>query len=352
MSDYIEKAYSVEKDIVGMEPYEQLKFVSKLYNEMAQIPPAEMGNINEFCNAHTHVESIWNYLLDDYKKNLISELEQKISNLPYCSSCSTNNKDKNIIINVEISELFFAEICYKWGSLTLNISFSQRIKDRYDNISFFNVVVRWKIIPDWLKNETKYYHGHFEKDVSLNNLIDTVLDTAKELHDKKVDIISFCRASSNIDDKGNLIVRHKNWKTKGKLESITKETPLLHVYHAKKTEQDKWDSSPYFHGSNGTYVENAIMYWCLNLKIKRPSYEVPHPIPYSVEIHNYITQTLMPKLGWERITQDRLKKLNNIIEGKTLELETTDTDQAALNREFKPVGFKDWNDYLDSIIHL
>lgn len=156
MNDYIEKAYSVEKDIVGMEPYEQLKFVSKLYNEMAQIPPAEMGNINDFCKAHTHVESVWNYLLDDYKKSLVSELEQKISDLPYCSSCNTNDKDKNIIINVEISELFFAEICYKWGSSTINISILQRIKDRYDNISFFNVVVRWKLIPDWLKNTTKY----------------------------------------------------------------------------------------------------------------------------------------------------------------------------------------------------
>lgn len=77
MNDYIEKAYSVEKDIVGMEPYEQLKFVSKLYNEMAQIPPAEMGNINDFCKAHTHVESVWNYLLDDYKNLWFRNLSKR-----------------------------------------------------------------------------------------------------------------------------------------------------------------------------------------------------------------------------------------------------------------------------------
>ena len=74
------------------------------------------------------------------------------------------------------------------------------------------------------------------------------------------------------------------------------------------------------------------------------------PIPYSIDIHDYVTRSLMPKLEWGRITEDRLNRLNEILKGVEMELETSDTSEAALYRNFLPVGFKTWDEYLDSII--
>lgn len=144
--------------------------------------------------------------------------------------------------------------------------------------------------------------------------------------------------------------RRTTWRTKGRKLSLTKEMPIVRVYHAKKDNQYGWDNSPFFHGSNGTYAENTNPFWSLNIKIIRPSYEVPEPLRTNIDVHDYITKTLMPKLGWERITQNRLDWLNEILEGLVVELETSDINEAALYRTFLPIGFKSWGDYLDSVI--
>ena len=144
--------------------------------------------------------------------------------------------------------------------------------------------------------------------------------------------------------------KRTTWKTKGRIISLTKEMPIVRVYHAKKDNQYGWDNSPFFHGSNGTYAENANPFWSLNIKIKRPSYEVPEPLRTNIDVHEYITTSLMSKLGWERITQNRLDWLNEILSGKEMELETSDVNEAALYRSFLPIGYMSWNDYLDYVI--
>lgn len=144
--------------------------------------------------------------------------------------------------------------------------------------------------------------------------------------------------------------KHQSWKSKGRIWYISKEEPLRHMYHAKKGGQDFWNNSPFVHGSNGTYVENVNPTWTLAFKVNRPSYEVTESINYSVDIHDFITQTLMPKLGWERMTQSRLDRLNEILSGLAVELETADTDKAALYRDFLPVGFTNWDEYLEQTL--
>ena len=58
----------------------------------------------------------------------------------------------------------------------------------------------------------------------------------------------------------------------------------------------------------------------------------------------------MPRLEWGCITEQRLERLNEILAGTDMDLVTTDTTEAALYRNFIPVGFKTWDEYLDSII--
>jgi hypothetical protein len=144
--------------------------------------------------------------------------------------------------------------------------------------------------------------------------------------------------------------KHKSWKTKGRLLCISKEMPLRHLYHAKKDEQDFLNNSSFVHGSNGTYVDNANPKWTLKFKVRHPSYEVSESIHFCVDIHGFITQTLMPKLGWGRMTQYRLDSLNEILSGLTVELGTTDTDKAVLYWNFLPVCFTNWDEYLEQTL--
>ncbi len=349
MEGLINKALSIEKDCAGMDKLAQLNYVANLYEEMSRVSPSQIGNLTDYSKALTQVERIWYSLAAECKEEMIAELKQRVSSTPYCSMKKLVGKIDAQVIEVSISNQFSAEIWYKWGS-KINIGFCQYYKDKNNHDTSTDVVVRWKIIPEWLKNSAKYVQGLFEKDVTIDNWVDVALETAAELKNHEVDVIEFCKKSSNIDDNGNVIKQYKVWKTIGKVISIKKEMPIVHMYHAKKSGQELLDNSPFVHGSNGTYVENANAYWCLIIKVKRPSYEVVSPLVYSIDIHEYITQRLMQKLEWERLSQDRLTKLNDILSGTKIELETYDTGKAALYREFKPVGFNGWNDYLDSII--
>ena len=349
MEDLINKALNVEKDCSEMDKFAQLNYVAGLYERMAKTPLDQIEDMNAFCKAQEHVGNVWYCLAAECKESMTNKLKQRISTVPYGSLKESVGRNDFQIIEVLISNQFTAEVWYKWGT-TIKISFLQHFRDGNNHDTMADVVVRWKIVPDWLKKSVKYSQGHFEKEVSINNWIDVALDTVEDLKNHEEEVIELCKKSSNIDNSGNLIKHYNVWKTKGRIVSVTKELPLLHVYHAKKSELETWDNSPYCHGSNGTYVENANLYWSLNLKVMRPSYEVPQPTICNIDIHNYITQSLMPKLRWARITQERLNRLNEILTGVKMELETSDTDKAAVYRNFKPVGFSGWNDYLDSII--
>lgn len=283
------------------------------------------------------------------RRVIVKELEDRVLETPYCAIGEIYGKDNPQLVEVNLSDQFLAMISFHWRP-SIIIKFAQYINDCYGNKTKAEVVISWKAVPEWLKQSSKYVRGHFEKEVTPENWIDVIMDTASELKQHMEEVVSLCQKSSNIDENGNVKKKYQSWKTKGRIISITKEMPVVYVYHAKKDRQSVWDNSPYFHGSNGTYVENANPYWSLNIKIKRPSYEVPDPIRTNIDIHEYVTKSLMIKLGWERITQNRLNWLNEIISGTEMELETTDTDEAALYRTFTPIGFKTWDDYLNSII--
>lgn len=52
--------------------------------------------------------------------------------------------------------------------------------------------------------------------------------------------------------------------------------------------------------------------------------------------------------GMEPLAQ--LDLLNEILSGTVMELETSDTSEAALFRKFLPIGHAGWEDYLDTLI--
>jgi len=347
MDDLLTRALSVKEHIKGMEPLAQLEYVAKLYNDMSASPI--IGDMNTFCKAQEAVGGIWKYLAADCKEAQSKELAKRISAIPFCAIGKAYGEDNTQIVDVRIAKQFFASISYKWRT-TIRIAFNKTIPDGFGRETINEVIVRWKVVPEWLKEGTKFVRGHFEKDVTLEDWIETVIETAHALKDHSEDVVSFCRMSSNTDSMGNVIMKYKSWKTKGRILSLTKTMPVVEVFHAKKSDQEVWDHMPGVHGKNGTYVENANPFWSLNIQIKRASFEVTDPIRTNIDVHEYITKSLMPKLGWGRITQDRLDLLNKILSGTVMELETSDTNEAALYRKFLPIGYPGWEEYLDSLI--
>ena len=349
MNDLVKKANSIEEDIKGMPILEQIQYAANLYKEMNEVRGDEMGDMNIFIKAQTNVECVWRCLAAEYKGSMIKELERRVAETSYCSFAETLGAESPRPVLVSISDLYVAEIVFKWTT-TLRIQLYQYVKDNYGLKTMYEVVPRWKVIPDWMKVSAKFNHGHFEKEVDHENWIDVLMSTAAELKAHSKDVVTMCNLSSNTDEEGNAKKVYKEWRSKGRILSLTKEMPIAHMYHAKKGEQPSYESSPFLHGSNGTYVENVQPYWSLNIKIKRPSLEVAQPFKTNIDIHDYITQSLMPRLEWGRITEQRRERLNEILAGTDMELVTFDTTEAALYRNFLPVGFKTWGDYLDSII--
>ena len=78
-------------------------------------------------------------------------------------------------------------------------------------------------------------------------------------------------------------------------------------------------------------------YWCLSYKVKRLAYmKLMRLQRLSIDIHNYITGELMPSLGWNRITANRLELINKCIKGKKVSVITHDMGEAPIYREFNP----------------
>lgn len=346
-NELISKGLTIQDDIKNMDMYERVRYASDIYNRIHELPINLLNK--ESVVALQRAESAWRVSALELKDAMAKELAVRVAEMPYCKIGKTFEKGDPQIVDVRISNKFYAEVSYRWRS-TIRIEFSRIIPDGFGGETSVGVVVRWKAVPEWLMQYAKFVRGHFEKEVKFEDWVDMVIDTVNNLIEHEKDVVSFCRMSSNSDDMGNPLMKYKSWKTKGRILLLSKELPVAHVYHAKKGEQSSWDNAPGFHGSNGTYVENVNPYWCLTIKIKRPSYEVNEPIKSYIDIHDYVTKSLMPKLEWGRITQDRLDRLNDILKGVEMELETSDTTEAALYRTFLPIGFRTWDDYLDSII--
>ncbi|MBP5505836.1 MAG: hypothetical protein J6X89_07025 [Bacteroidales bacterium] len=347
-NELLSAANSVEEDIRGLSLLERIKYADSLFNQMTSVRRADICDIKSFDKAETHVYNVYCYLLAEYKSSMKSQLARRVAETPYCSFAEPVEKDR-IEVEVSISELYVAEIIFIWGR-KLHFRFYQFITEKSGFKYKYEVAPRWKVIPSWLKALAIFNRGHFEKDVNYENWIDVLMNTSAELKENSRDIVTMCSRSSNIDPEGNLKNHYGIWKSKGRIISLSKKLPIARTAHAKKDKQPLYDHSPYMHGSNGTYVENINEYWCLEYTIYSPSPEVRYPISTGRSVHDYITQSLMPRLGWINMSQKRRDMLNALLAGTKLELETSDTTEAALARDFHPVGFKSWDEYLDSII--
>ena len=155
MNDLVNKANSIEEDIKGMPILEQIRYAANLYQEMNEVRGEEMGDMNVFIKAQTNVECVWRCLAAEYKGAMVKELEKRVAETSYCSFAETLGNESPRPVLVAISEQYVAEIEFKWNTI-LRIRLYQYVKDRYGDKTMYEVVPRWKVIPEWLRDSAKF----------------------------------------------------------------------------------------------------------------------------------------------------------------------------------------------------
>lgn len=347
--ELIRRGLSFKEDIANMELAESVSYAASLSGDLRKLTYDDITDHEEYWKSVHLVEDTWTSLVAELKDKMTGDLDNRVSRLPYCQVFVPSEKKQSRTVVEDIEGIYGAELTYEWKDY-ISITFFQYVTDPYGLKIRHDIVLRRKILPEWLLLMAKPGNGGLEKEITLENWVDVLIATIEELKRHGEDVTSFCKASSHIDETGKTTVHFPTWKTKGRILSLSKEMPRPRVYHAKKADQPYLDDDPSVHGSNGTYVENANPYWVLKFRIMRPSYEYPKSIVSEVDVHDYITQSLMPALEWRQITQKRLDLLNRIIAKAEMPLITHDTDKGAGSRDFTPIGFHGWPDYLDSII--
>ena len=114
-----------------------------------------------------------------------------------------------------------------------------------------------------------------------------------------------------------------SWYSKAKILGIERVTPIqMVVTGVKKENQGYYESSPYLHGSNGSYGEHVNSYFGID-----PSHPELAPEIFSYDIDKYIRENLMKRFEWERMTENRLSLLNQKLNGHKLKVITWDMEK-------------------------
>ena len=90
----------------------------------------------------------------------MSDIEQKVKETPYCSI-----GDNPLLVVVEISDQFNVKIDYQWGT-NIRFFFIQKFSNNTKVI-----VIKWSMIPIWLKNSSKFNFTPLEIIYSNNSLL-------------------------------------------------------------------------------------------------------------------------------------------------------------------------------------
>lgn len=270
------------------------------------------------------------------------------------------NRNLESALTEDYSKLFFyirLNIgCYV-AEISLNndlrLQFYQQISDRYDRNTLYKIMPIKKYVPEFLFTIGKYNNGGFVLPLtSLTDFSTVIIKVVDFILGYQSSLMSFCEKSSNLNSDRSEKKKFKSWKTDATLCKISKEMPIQRMYQGiSQQKQASYDNSPFLHGSDGTYVENVNPFWELKFKVKRLAYEVDSPQILTLDIHDYITKVLMPKLEWGKITENRLEQINNLIKDKTLKVVTFDMEEAPLYRKFVPEDYNNnWNAVMDDIL--
>lgn len=205
------------------------------------------------------------------------------------------------------------------------------------------------LVPEQVLNIGEYHSGHYSisKGNSISDAGDAVIQMIINLTPS---LLIMCHKSTTWYNEELMNETLREWHTEARLFGIAKEMPIRRmVTGIKAPYQPTYDSCYGLHGSNGTYVENVNPEWVLKFRLRRLDFAVDESVLDQINIHQYITQKLMPRLDWGKITAGRLEQLNNALKNHTIKVVTREMEEAPYYRSFVPTEYASWDDALDSI---
>lgn len=298
--------------------------------------------------------------MDNYDFETYLEIDSEIEKLRNIANSFGKNVsadsegDHQLSVFIDLNKYFRAVIYFKFFILsdqfhwTYYLAFQQR---RNADGLYGTIYPKRHIVPEQVLNIGEYRYGHYRihPNGCVSNAGKEVIQTVIE---QTPALLTMCRKSTPWYNEERMNETLRQWHTKAYSFQIDKEMPRRGFVTGVKTDQQyRFDSFSGMHGSNGTYVENANPEWVLKFRLRRLDFAVDESVPEQINIHQYITQKLMPRLDWGKITAGRLEQLNDTLKNLTLKVVTREMAEAPCYRSFVPVEYASWNDALDSIFY-
>lgn len=294
--------------------------------------------------------------MDNYDFETYLEIDSEIEKLKNIA----NNFGKNVradsmrphqlSIFIDLDKYFRAIIYFNFSlerpkHSAFYLAFQQR---RNADGLYGTIFPKRYLVPEQVLNIGEYHYGHYiiSKGKSISDAGNAAIQMVADLTPT---LLTMCRNSTTWYNEERMNETLREWHTEARLFGISKEKPMQRMITGiKASHQASYDSCYGLHGSNGTYVENINPEWVLKFRLRRLDFAVDESRSVQINIHQYITQKLMPRLNWGEITAGRLEELNNSLKRLTLKVVTREMEEAPCYRTFVPVEYASWDDALDS----
>lgn len=276
-------------------------------------------------------------------KNIADTLGKKVS--------TDSMRPHQLSVFIDLDKYFRAIIFFNFSlrcsiPMAYYLAFQQR---RNADGLYGTIYPKRHLVPEQVFNLGRYHYGHY--DITQGSCISEAGKTVIEMVINLTPaLLTMCRKSTPWYNEERMNETLHEWHTEARLFGISKEMPIQRmVTGIKASHQASYDSCYGMHGSNGTYVENANPEWVLHFKLSRLAFELDESCHDRINIHQYITQKMRPRLGWGKITSARLEQLNGTLKKLTLKVVTREMEKAPCYRNFVPAEYASWDDALDSI---
>lgn len=148
------------------------------------------------------------------------------------------------------------------------------------------------------------------------------------------------------------MTKNDYWITKARIVCLDKVYPYgTLVTGIPREKQIYYDNDRRCSGGNGTYRILTGKFWEMTYCVYRPGPGRHEPVTYCLDVHEYFSQTLRLRLGWNRISPKRLDRIKELIVGKKIAVRSVSYCRyGSLAEDFLPLDYDSWDSLFDHLL--
>lgn len=145
--------------------------------------------------------------------------------------------------------------------------------------------------------------------------------------------------------------KNQMWLTKARIVRLHKVYPSgTLIQGIPMDQQSYYDFNPRYVGGCGTYRLLTGTTWEMLYCVYSPGPGYREHLTYRLDVHQYITEVLQPRLGWKHISPQRLERIEKLLVGKKVTLTSNKwLSYGEIGDDFIPDGYNTWNEYFEEI---